>query len=285
MEDLVRAENLCKRFEGFALRGVTLRVPRGAVVGLIGENGAGKSTLIKSILGLVRPDAGSVSVFGKPVAALSREDRGAVGVVLGQPCLPENLDLKGMNAVMKRVFARWDEAAFFGWAERFSLPADKKLKTFSRGMGQKAALAAALSHGARLLLLDEPTGGLDPVARDEVLGLLYDFMQGEDRAVLISSHIPSDLEKLCDYIAFLHEGELLFFEEKDALTERYCLVRCAEGEIAALGRAAVAVRRGEFGCDVLAERALLPAGTAAGRAGIEDIMLLLSRGEKTEAKQ
>lgn len=280
MSDNIRIQNLIKRFEGFALEGVTFAVPRGAVVGFIGENGAGKSTTIKSILGLIRPDGGSIEVFGKDVGSLTKEERGRIGAVLGDGKLPENLTAKDLDGVFRHIFARWDAAAFFAYLDRFALPRGKKIKDFSRGMRQKFALAVALSHGADVLVLDEPTAGLDPVARDEILDILYDFMQDERRSVLISSHIVSDLEKLCDYIAFIHNGKLLFFEEKDALYERYAVVHAPVEALQGLKDAVVAARRGEFGASALVRRDKLPAGTSAERAGIEEIMLYFIKGER-----
>lgn len=280
MSDNIRIQNLTKRFEGFALEGVSFVVPRGAVVGFIGENGAGKSTTIKSILGLIRPDGGSVEVFGKDVGSLTKEERGRLGAVLGDGKLPENLTAKDLDGVFRHIFARWDAAAFFAYLDRFALPRGKKIKDFSRGMRQKFALAVALSHGADVLVLDEPTAGLDPVARDEILDILYDFMQDERRSVLISSHIVSDLEKLCDYIAFIHRGRLVFFEEKDALYEKYAVLRAPLETLRSCADAVVAVHRGEFGAGALVLRAKLPAGIPAERAGIEDIMLYFARGEK-----
>lgn len=280
MSDNIRIQNLTKRFEGFALEGVSFGVPRGAVVGFIGENGAGKSTTIKSILGLIRPDGGSVEVFGKDVGSLTKEERGRLGAVLGDGKLPENLTAKDLDGVFRHIFARWDAAAFFAYLDRFALPRGKKIKDFSRGMRQKFALAVALSHGADVLVLDEPTAGLDPVARDEILDILYDFMQDERRSVLISSHIVSDLEKLCDYIAFIHRGRLVFFEEKDALYEKYAVLRAPLETLRSCADAVVAVHRGEFGAGALVLRAKLPAGIPVERAGIEDIMLYFARGEK-----
>lgn len=280
MSDNIRIQNLTKRFEGFALEGVSFGVPRGAVVGFIGENGAGKSTTIKSILGLIRPDGGSIEVFGKDVGSLTKEERGRLGAVLGDGKLPENLTAKDLDGVFRHIFARWDAAAFFAYLDRFALPRGKKIKDFSRGMRQKFALAVALSHGADVLVLDEPTAGLDPVARDEILDILYDFMQDERRSVLISSHIVSDLEKLCDYIAFIHRGRLVFFEEKDALYEKYAVLRAPLETLRSCADAVVAVHRGEFGAGALVLRAKLPAGIPVERAGIEDIMLYFARGEK-----
>lgn len=280
MSDNICIKGLTKQFKGFALQGVTFSVPRGAVVGFIGENGAGKSTTIKSILGLVRPEGGSIEVFGKDVTSLSREERGRLGAVLGDGSLPENLTAKDLDIVLRHIFAHWDSSAFYGYIDRFSLPRDQKVKEFSRGMRQKFALAVALSHGAEVLVLDEPTAGLDPVARDEILDLLYDFMQDERRSVLISSHIVSDLEKLCDYIAFIHQGKLVFFEEKDALYEKYAVVRAPLEKLRACADAVVAIHRGEFGTGALVLRAKLPADLPTERAGIEDIMLYFVRGEK-----
>lgn len=280
-EDAVAVRGLRKNFKGFSLGDVTFCVPRGSVVGFIGENGAGKSTTIKSILGLVCPDAGSLSVFGKEISALSKADRNRVGAVLGETCLPENLNLKDIDAVMRRIFLHWSSDVFFGYTDKFSLPRDKKVKDFSRGMRQKVSLAVALSHGAELLILDEPTAGLDPVARDEILDILYDFMQSEEHSILISSHIVSDLEKLCDYILFIHEGRIVFFEEKDILREKYAILRSTAERLSEIDPSAVvAFSRGEYGISALVRRDLLPAGIVTERAGIEDIMLYFVRGER-----
>ena len=280
MADNIRICGLNKNFKGFTLENVTFDVPKGSVVGLIGENGAGKSTTIKSILGLVNPSGGRVEVFGKEVSSLTAEEKGAIGAVLGETCLPENLNLKDIDGVMKHIFPRWDANKFFSYADRFSLPRDKKVREFSRGMRQKVSLSVALSHGAKLLVLDEPTAGLDPVARDEILDLLYDFMQDEEHSILISSHIVSDLEKLCDYIAFLRGGRTMFFEEKDRLEEKYGIFRGSAEEFKALGQSAVRYTRGEYGWSALVLREKAPCELPLERAGIEDIMLYFVRGEK-----
>ena len=277
----VSVRHLTKKYKDFMLEDVSFDVPAGCVVGFIGENGAGKSTTIKSILGLVNPDGGKIQVFGKDAAALSKKEKNAIGAVLGENCLPENLTLRDVSAVMRLIFAGWNEQSFFAYAEKFALPEDKKIRNFSRGMQQKAALAVALSHGAELLVLDEPTSGLDPVARDEILGFLYDFMQEERRSVLISSHIVTDLEKLCDYIVFIHGGKIVFAEEKDALRERYGIFRGSAEQVAALGKDAVAAYiRGDFGMSALVDRQKAGAGVALDRAGLEDIMLYYARGER-----
>lgn len=278
----VSIRHLTKRFKDFTLDDVSFDVPAGCVVGFIGENGAGKSTALKSILGLVNPDGGEIEVFGKSAGSLGREEKNAIGAMLGETCLPENLTLKDVNEVMRLIFAKWNEENFFAYAQRFSLPEGKKIREFSRGMRQKAAIAVALSHGAELLILDEPTSGLDPVARDEILDILYDFMQKESRSVLISSHIVTDLEKLCDYVVFIHKGKIVFSEEKDVLSEKYALFRGSAEELAALGRDAVAAYiRGDFGMSALVYREKIAAGIPLEKAGLEDIMLYYARGERT----
>lgn len=281
MQDCIRVKGLRKKFKGFSLEDVSFRVPRGCVVGFIGENGAGKSTTIKSILGLVNADAGEIEVFGKRMREIGREEKNQIGTVLGETCLPENLNLKDLDGIMKHIFTNWDSEKYFQYADRFCLPLDKKIKDFSRGMRQKVSLAVALSHKAELLILDEPTAGLDPVARDEIIDLLYDFMQDETHSVLISSHILSDLEKLCDYILFIHDGRIIFEEEKDMLTEKYGVLKCTEERLRELDpKSVVGFHRGEFGVSALVKLDLVPRSFVTEKAGIEDIMLYFIRGER-----
>lgn len=281
MENAIYVAGLYKQFSGFALQNVGFCVPKGSVVGFIGENGAGKSTTIKSILGLVNPDGGKIEVFGKAAPSLLREDKNKIGAVLGETCLPENLNVKDIDGVMRHIFENWNSSVFFAYADRFSLPREKKVKEFSRGMRQKLSLAVALSHGAELLVLDEPTSGLDPVARDEILDILYDFMQDEEHSVLISSHIVSDLEKLCDYILFIHGGKVIFEEEKDSLREKYGVLKCTAEQFAELDPSAVvAYHRGEFGMSALVLREKYRGKQALETANIEDVMLYYARGER-----
>lgn len=281
MENAIYVAGLYKQFSGFALQNVGFCVPKGSVVGFIGENGAGKSTTIKSILGLVNPDGGKIEVFGKAAPSLLREDKNKIGAVLGETCLPENLNVKDIDGVMRHIFENWNSSVFFAYADRFSLPREKKVKEFSRGMRQKLSLAVALSHGAELLVLDEPTSGLDPVARDEILDILYDFMQDEEHSVLISSHIVSDLEKLCDYILFIHGGKVIFEEEKDSLREKYGVLKCTAEQFAELDPSSVvAYHRGEFGMSALVLREKYRGEQDLETANIEDVMLYYARGER-----
>lgn len=210
-------ENLSKSFGGFSLQNLSLSVPMGSALGLIGENGAGKSTTISLILGQLQRDGGNIRILGQNAdenAVSLRED---IGVVFDESCFPDGLNARQVDKVERYIYKSWDSRAFYEHVRRFDLPEAKPFKEYSRGMKMKLALAVALSHRAKLLLLDEATGGLDPLARDELIGELSRFVADGEHAILLSSHIVSDIEKLCDRVAFLHKGRLILSEEKEAL--------------------------------------------------------------------
>ena len=277
----IEIRGLEKHYPGFDLK-LDLTLPQGCILGLIGENGAGKTTTIKSILGMLPPDAGEIRVLGRD----TREDfaplRAEIGVVLDEPGIPECLTAEQFGRVLAGIYPNWDDAVYADCLRRLAVPTGKKYKDFSRGMKMKLSIAAALSHHPRLLVLDEPTSGLDPVVRDEVVDIFSDFTRDEEHAVLISSHIVSDLEKLCDYVAFLHKGRLLLCEEKDALREEYALVQLAKADFAALDAAAVIGSRSTpYGVSAIARRDALPEGLAAEPVSIEDLfVLMVKEGEK-----
>lgn len=218
----IELNHVTKEFPGFTLRDLTLAVPQGTICGLVGENGAGKSTTIRLLMGALTPDSGTCTALGVDAASpeflSAKED---IGVVLDEAYFPEILSAVQVGKIMEKTYRRWDMAAYQGYLNRFALPEKKPFKDYSRGMKMKLAIAVALSHDPKLLVLDEATSGLDPIVRDEVLEIFNEFTRAEDHSILISSHILSDLEKLCDYIAFLHQGRLLFCEEKDRLLEEY----------------------------------------------------------------
>lgn len=269
-----------KRLGEFELKDVSLTLPDGCIMGLIGENGAGKSTTIKTVLGLMRMDSGEIRILGKPVAELDAVKE-QIGVVMDECCFHEVLTATDVSAVLKNVYRAWDAAQFAALCQKFALPARQKIKEYSRGMKMKLSIAVALSHGARLLILDEATSGLDPVVRDEVLDIFLEFIQDEGHSVLISSHIISDLEKICDYITFIHKGKILMSEPKDELLERYGILKCTEAELVALDAAAVqAVRRSRFGVEALVLRNRVPRAFTLDRASMEDIMLFSIKEEK-----
>lgn len=279
MIDILELDNVVKTWPGFRLGPLTLSIPQGAIIGYIGENGAGKSTTIKLILDLLRPDAGTIRLFGKTMNEDPKGIRDRIGVVFDELHLPEDLRIRETERFCARVYSRWSSGAFQSYANRFSLPLDKKIKELSRGMKMKLSLAIALSHEADLLLLDEATSGLDPVIRDELLDILMEFIQDETKSVFISSHILSDLEKAADYIAFLHDGKLVFMEEKDILRDDFALCQCDASTAESLSSDAVVGRRsGRFGEQLLVRRSLVPADLTLERPSIEDIMLFFVKG-------
>ena len=200
MENCIELKNVTRKYNKFALNNVSFTVPTGSVMGFIGENGAGKSTTIKALLGLIRPDSGSITVLGEDAQSLSPETKEKIGVVFDSLTFPKELNTKQLDKVLSGIYKQWDSDIFFAYLSHFELPTNKKLKTFSRGMEMRLSIAAALSHDPQLLVLDEPTGGLDPVMRSEILDLFLEFMQDESHSILMSTHITSDLEHIADYI-------------------------------------------------------------------------------------
>ena len=277
----IELSHVTKHFPGFTLQDLSLTVPSGTICGLVGENGAGKSTTIRLLMGALRPDSGRCTVLGADSAApefLSlKED---IGVVLDEAYFPESLNALQVGGVMAKTYRRWDGKQYQNYLTRFGLPEKKPFKDFSRGMKMKLAIVVALSHNAQLLLLDEATSGLDPIVRDEILDILLDFIQDDTRGVLFSSHITGDLEKVADYITFIHKGKVYFSEPKDLLLEKYGVLKCTESEFSALdGSVIKGVRRHQFGLEALVERQKLSGRYTVDKASIEDIMLFIARGE------
>ena len=277
----IEIKGLTKQYKDFTLGPVDLALPMGCVLGLVGENGAGKSTTIRLIMNAVSRDGGQVQVMGMDNQSPEfREMKENVGVVLDETCVPEFITAKQLGKILAGAYRNWDEAAYNSWLNRFQLPLNKKYKEYSRGMTMKLGIAAALSHGAKLLLLDEATSGLDPMVREELLEVFADFAAQDDHAVLISSHIVSDLEKICDYIAFIHRGKLMLCEEKDMLLERYGLLKCSPQELAAIDPAIIHGKRiGEYGAEALVDRDRAPRNLLVEQPNLEDIILYLAKEE------
>ena len=282
MTDAITVQGLCKHYTQFSLRDVSFSLPAGCIMGLVGENGAGKSTLIRLIMNATRADAGCVTVLGKdnqsPDFQAVKED---VGVVLDEAFFPEVLSPADIGKVMALTYRRWDAAQYARYLEQFSLPMKQPFKEFSRGMKMKLAIAVALSHAPRLLLLDEATSGLDPLVRDEILEVFLDFARAEDHAVLLSSHIVSDLEKICDYIAYLHKGQLLLCQEKDRLLEEYGLFLGSREDVDALPETAVRARRASpYGAEALVLREAMPQGSRVTPISIEELFVFMVKEGK-----
>ncbi len=278
-------KNLSKNYDRFHLEEINLELPQGNIMGLIGENGAGKSTLIKAVLDLIQKDSGEVYFYGSPLDGMQTELKEQIGVVFDSLHFHETLTPVQIGSISKLTYQNWDENLYQEYLQKFKLPEKSKIKDFSKGMKMKLSIAAALSHHAKLLILDEPTAGLDPIARDELLDIFLDFMQDETHSILISSHITSDLEKIADYITFIHEGKILFTKSKDELVYEYRIARCGEADFQELKSQKGAVwRKMDYQYDVL-----LPDGKNLehrypdcqfDRASIDEIMLLYVKGER-----
>lgn len=231
MEHAINVKGLTKNYPNFSINNINLVVPKGYIVGLIGENGAGKSTTIKSILNLINKDSGSIEVFGLDHSKYELEIKQRIGIVFDESHFPDQLKAKDINTMMENIYQNWDTPLFNQYLKQFKLPENQIIKEFSRGMKMKLSLATALAHHPKLLILDEPTSGLDPIVRNEILDIFLDFIQDEEHSILISSHITSDLEKIADYITFIHEGNIIFSESKDALLNDYVIIKCREQEL------------------------------------------------------
>lgn len=276
--DALKISGLHKSFKDFALEDIDFCLPKGMIGGLIGANGAGKTTLIKCILGLLYPEGGTVEILGKTLNTGGKELREHIGVVLDGFEGFGYMTAKEINFIMSRSLRTWDKDRFYGYLDRFHLKDNKQTKDFSKGMRMKLSIAIALSHDSKLLILDEATSGLDPIVRDEILEIFQEFVQNEEHSVLISSHILSDLEKICDYITFMHQGRITLSDSKDALLERYVIVRCTEEDLAALPKEAFAgIRRHAFGVEALVLREAVSKDMVTDRASLEDIMLFMVR--------
>ena len=283
MNNALTVSGLTKTYPDFVLDQVSFSVPSGSIVGLIGENGAGKSTTINAALGLIQKEAGHVAILGRE--GLDRSVKEEIGVVFDGSNYPEILSPRRLNAVMKNIYRSWDETAYFRLLKRFSLPPEKRIKQFSKGMKMKLAISVALSHHSKLLILDEATSGLDPVIRDDILDMLLDFVQDEDHSILVSSHITSDLEKIADYIVFIHEGRVVFSKPKDELTEQYGIIKCGAAQFDALEKTdVIAYRKMDYEWQVLvADRDRIQKKYPKAMvvpATIDEIMLLYVKGEK-----
>lgn len=282
MKDALTISGLTKTYRDFALDRVSFSVPCGSIVGLIGENGAGKSTTISAALGLIQKESGRVSVLGKE--ELDSETKEQIGVVFDGNNFPEILSPKKISRVLKDIYRSWNDQTFKELLNKFSLPVDKPIRQFSKGMKMKLAIAAALSHNSRLLILDEATSGLDPVVRDDILDMLLDFVQDEDHSILLSSHITSDLEKIADHIVFIHEGRVIFSKPKDELTEQYGVIKCGAAQFEALDASDIIVyRKMDYEWQVLVSdrhkmQKKYPKAMIVP-ASIDEIMLLYVKGE------
>lgn len=276
----IRVDGLRKKYDQFELGEISFSIPEGSIVGFIGENGAGKTTTMKAILGLIHMDGGSVQIFGK-----ERDDRDCtwkehVGVALDTCRFPDNMTAQQVGKMMMQMYKTWDQDKYMHYLKRFSIPFDKRVKEYSRGMGMKLTLAVALSHDTRLLILDEATSGLDPVIRNEILDLFLDFVQEENHTIFLSSHITSDVEKVADYILVIHEGKLLLYENKDTLLYDYGIIKCPKGYKEQLSHIdSIGMKENPHNLEILVRNrnVSIPEGAVMDHVSLEDILLFLTR--------
>lgn len=274
MENSIEIKNLTKKYESFSLKDVSFNVPKGTVVGFVGENGAGKSTTLKAILGITRPDSGTITVLGEDSTALSPELKEKIGVVFDTITFPSELTVKKLEKVFSGIYKSWNKEKFMEYMTRFELPLNKKIKSFSRGMEMRLSIAAALSHNPEILILDEPTGGLDPIMRSEILDIFLEFMQDENHTILMSTHITSDLDHIADYICFIHKGQVVFFEERNEMLQKYRILKCTEEELPEIEKSdIIGMRKGRFCNEVLVSCGNKYQDLTSDSPSIEEIMV------------
>jgi ABC-2 type transport system ATP-binding protein len=257
MINAIELNGVTKEYNNFTLDNVSFQVPRGCIMGLIGENGAGKTTTLKAILNLIHINSGNIKVLGMDSVKDEKKIKEQIGVVFDESCFHDNLTVTQISKIMGNIYSTWQADVFEQYVTRFKLPKDKMIKEYSRGMKTKLSIAAALSHNANLLILDEATSGLDPVVRNEILDIFMDFIQDENHSILLSSHITSDLEKIADYITFIHKGKIIFSKPKDDLIDNYGVVRCGADEYKRLDKEykghIIGIRKNQFEYEIMVD--------------------------------
>ena len=284
MSEILKVNGLTKSYRSFLLDHVSFSVPRGSIMGFIGENGAGKTTAIKLILNEIEREAGEISVFGLDNIKEERKIKEQIGVVFDECYFHKDFRAKDISKIFSGLFKTWDQALFQRYLREFRIPEGKSIEQFSKGTKMKLSIASALAHHPKFLILDEATSGLDPIVRNEILDILREFILDENHAVLISTHITSDLEQAADYITFLHEGKIVFCRSKDDLIYSYGILKCGENLLPSIEkRDALRIRRNGFGCEVLvADKEKARAryrGCVVDNVSLEDIMLFYIKGE------
>ena len=287
MNSTLILKNVNKKYEksNFAIKDISFSIPEGSIVGFIGENGAGKSTTMNCILNVIRRDSGTIEIFGREMTDEDIDIRENIGVVYDSNNFPEYLTAKQLADILGRIYSKWDDFCFEQFLRRFGLPESQKIKSYSRGMSMKLAIAVALSHDSKLLILDEATSGLDPIMRDEILDVLLEFVKQENHSILLSSHITSDLEKIADYIVFIHNGEIILNKTKDELIYEYGVIRCSENDYHnILPEDILSSMKKDYQIDVLIKNKKLMEkkykNLIIDSVSLDEIMLLLAKGER-----
>lgn len=282
MNDILKVEGLNKKYDSFNLKDINFRIPRGSIMGLVGENGSGKTTTIKAILNIINRDSGKIEIFGLDNIENEIEVKEDIGVVLDDCCFQDNLNIDDINKIMANIYKNWDKNLFLDYAERFKLKKEQKVKEYSKGMKMKLSIAVALSHKAKFLILDEPTAGLDPIVRNEILDELLDFIQNEENSILFSTHITSDLDKIADYITLIHDGELLLSKDRETLLTDFGLLKCGREDFEKIDSSEIiGHKKSKFGYEALVsnteEMNKKYPNLIIDSVNIEDIMLFYTR--------
>lgn len=251
-ENAIEIDHLCKSYDGFTLDHISFCVPKGSIMGFIGQNGAGKSTTIHTILNIIKADNGKINIFGLDHLEHEYEIKEHIAAIFDALPFHDQLTAKQLNIIMRGIYREWSSETFFNYLERMQLPARKKFGQFSKGMKMKLQIAAALSHNAKLLIMDEATTGLDPVVRNEILDMFQEYLGDENNSILMSSHITSDLDRIADSVTFIHKGKLLLSGYKDDILETHAIMKCTKKEYADIDPAdMISARINDFGAEVL----------------------------------
>lgn len=283
MENAIEIKNLSKSYEDFCLNNIILNIPKGSIVGLIGENGAGKSTLISSLLGIIKSSYEELKIFGMDFKTDEIQIKKDIAVIFDTTHYDDEFTPKFIGQILSKVYSNWDQATYLKYIHQFNLPMKKKIKKFSRGMKMKLEFAIAFSHDAKLLILDEATSGLDPIIRDEILSIIREYTEDENHTVLMSSHITSDLDKISGYIAYIHEGELLFMKPYDELREEYGVLHVGKELLDSLNREdIIGYTKGAYSYTILVKNRLAIQSVFKDleimRPTVEEIMLFYAKG-------
>ena len=286
MENILEIKGLNKSYEGFSLKDVSFSVPRGYIMGFVGQNGSGKTTTIRSILNMAHKDSGEIKIFGLDSVKDSIAIKEKLGVVFDSLYFAEHLTVKQIESQLKPFYNDWSSEEFFDRIRSFDLPTDKPVGDFSKGMKMKLMIAAALSHNAELIILDEPTSGLDPVARDELLDILTEYIENENRGVLFSTHITADVERIADYVTVLHNGKVWFTGTKDELLEKYVIIKGDAAELPDnIKEKCIGFHGYRNGFDALLDSSFakgLPGSIESEKASFDEILVYIAKGEKFE---
>ena len=286
-ENAIEIKNLTKRYDGFTLDNISFNVPKGSIMGFIGQNGAGKSTTINTILNIIKADSGEIRVFGKDTRTADVQIKQDISAVFDELPFHEQLNAKALDKILRHIFKGWSSETFFGYLERFQLPVKKKFGQFSKGMKMKLQIAAALSHNAKLLIMDEATTGLDPVVRNEILDIFLEYLQDEEHSILMSSHITSDLEKIADSVTFIDKGRLLLTGYKDEILETHGVVKCSKADYENIEKGdIISARIGDYGVEAMVSDkqsvSRKYSGLVIDPTTLEEIMLFYVNRDKKE---